>query len=479
MTWYRVSLLCFIGVALAACTKVEQGVLEPSPARAALRYVNLVPDTGAVDFRIIDIIGDAPVSGAASFRTGGQPGGNATNFLPPHFPVVAGERHIRVFPNSTDPAVASIILLDTTLTFAENVYYTFYLYRGSPRMQALVTVDTLPAPAGVAFRVINLGGTAVGNADVDIVAQSATVPLAAATATFANVAPGAITAYTNLAVSTSYRGLLSAPAARSTFLASTYAPAGAVGTATVNPVAGTAVAGTAISAVIVPPSVTGTPAPQTGNPTLRTANLVTRSRDSVLVQTGFTITTKNRVQAGVFDTTYAIRAGNAGIDTIIRFRRIADVAATAVGITHGFAAGDQANVAGATQPEYNGWHSVMQLADTTTCLPPDSIRDFRRTCARLAADTLRTLRADTLFATVDTVAGVAFAGTVPVARSYTSTFRSRFRYRIGVQTPASPATGTVTYRAYTAASMPQPALSNYTIPWILYMIDRKPVLTAP
>jgi hypothetical protein len=121
----------------------------------------------------------------------------------------------------------------------------------------------------------------------------------------------------------------------------------------------------------------------------------------------------------------------------------------------------------------------MQLADTTTCLPPDSIRDFRRTCARLAADTLRTLRADTLFATVDTVAGVAFAGTVPVARSYTSTFRSRFRYRIGVQTPASPATGTVTYRAYTAASMPQPALSNYTIPWILYMIDRKPVLTAP
>jgi hypothetical protein len=272
MTWYRVSLLCFIGVALAACTKVEQGVLEPSPARAALRYVNLVPDTGAVDFRIIDIIGDAPVSGAASFRTGGQPGGNATNFLPPHFPVVAGERHIRVFPNSTDPAVASIILLDTTLTFAENVYYTFYLYRGSPRMQALVTVDTLPAPAGVAFRVINLGGTAVGNADVDIVAQSATVPLAAATATFANVAPGAITAYTNLAVSTSYRGLLSAPAARSTFLASTYAPAGAVGTATVNPVAGTAVAGTAISAVIVPPSVTGTPAPQTGNPTLRSSS---------------------------------------------------------------------------------------------------------------------------------------------------------------------------------------------------------------
>lgn len=464
MTLYRLSLACILGAALVACAKTEQGVLEPSPARAALRYVNLVPDTGAVDFRIIDIIGDAPTAGAATFRTGGQPYGIATNYLPPHFPVQVGERHIRVFPNSTNPAVASIILLDTLVTFNENVYYTFYLYRGSPKVQALITVDTLPAPAGVAFRVINLGGTAVGSADVDIVARNATVPLTAATATFANVAPGAVTAYTNLAVSASYRGLLSAPGARSTFLVSTYAPEGTVGTTTLNPVAGTAVAGTAISAVIVPPSVTASTAPQTGNPTLRTANLVTRSSDSVLIQSGYTVTTKNRVQAGVFDTTYAIRTGNAGIDTIIKFRRIADVAATAVGVVHGLAVGDQVNVDGAAETQYNGWHYVMQLADTTTCLPADTVADVRRSCALLAADTLRVLVGDTA---------------PPLARFYTSTVRSKFRYRIGTQTAASPATGTVTYRAYTAASMPQPGLSNYTIPWILYMIDRKPVLTAP
>ena len=468
MTLYRLSLACIIGVALAACSKVEQGVLTPSPARAALRYVNLVPDTGAVDFRIIDIIGDAPVAGAATFRTGGQPYGNATNFLPPHFPVVVGERHIRVFPNSTDPAVASIILLDTTVTFNENVYYTFYLYRGTPKMQALITVDTLPAPAGVAFRVINLGGTAVGNADVDIITRNARAPLSG-TARFANVAPGAVTAYQNLPVSlaadtTRYRGVLSAPGIRDAFLVSTFAPEGVVGTTTVNPIAGTAVAGTAITAVIVPPSVSGSGAPTSGNPTANSVNLLTRSHDTVLVQTGYTVTTKNRVQAGVFDTTYSIHAGNAGIDTIIRFRRIADVSATAVGNTHGYAVGDQANVAGATQPEYNGWHYVMQLADSTTCLPADTVADVRRSCALLAADTLRTLRADTL---------------PPLARSYTSTARSRFRYRIGVQTPVSPATGTMTYRKYPAANFPQPGLSNYTIPWILYMIDRKPALTAP
>jgi len=470
MTLYRVSLACILGVALAACSEVEQGVLAPSPARAALRYVNLVPDTGAVDFRIIDVIGDAPVAGAATFRTGGQPYGNATNFLPPHFPVLAGARHIRVFPSSMDPAVSSRILLDTTFTFVENVYYTFYLYRGSPKMQALITVDDQTAPAGVAFRVINLSGAA---ADVDIVARNATVPLTAATATFANVAAtGVPTAYnTSLAVSTSYRGLLSTPGARSSFLVSTYAPEGAVGTSTVNPVAGTAVAGTAITAVIVPASVAGTGSPVSGNPTLRTANQVTRSSDSVLVQTGYTVTTKNRIlRVGVdtgrtLDTTYTIRTGNAGIDTIIKFRRIADLAATAVGVTHGFAVGDQANVAGATQPEYNGWHYVMQLADTTTCLPADPVADVRRSCALLAADTLRVLVGDT---------------TPPLARFYTSTVRSRFRYRIGpLATPASPATGTVTYRAYPAASQPQPGLSNYTIPWIIYLIDRKPVLTAP
>ena len=467
MTWYRVSLACIMGVALAACHDVKQGVLTPSPARAALRYVNLVPDTGAVDFRIIDIIGDAPVAGAATFRTGGQPFGVATNYLPPHFPVLVGERHIRVFPNSTDPAVASIILLDTTVTFNENVYYTFYLYRGAPKMQALITVDTLPAPAGVAFRVINLGGTVVGNADVDIIARNATAPLAG-TARFANVAPGTVTAYQNLAVSTAaathYRGVLSAPGSRGSFLVSTFAPEGAVGTTTVNPIAGTAVAGTAISAVIVPPSISGSGAPTSGNPTANSVNLLTRSTDTVLIQTGYTVTTKNRIQLGVFDTTYVIHAGNATIDTIIKFRRIADQAATAVGNVHGLAVGDQVNVAGATQPEYNGWHYVMQLADTTTCLPADTVADVRRSCAVLAADTLRVLIGDTA---------------PPLARFYTSTARSRFRVRIGVTTPVTPATGTITYRKYPAGNQPQPGLSNYTIPWILYMVDRKPALTGP
>jgi len=264
MTWYRVCLACVTGVALMACHDTKQGVLQPSEPVAYLRYVNVVPDTGAVDFRIIDIVGDAPSAGAATFRTGGQPGGIPTNFLPPHQPVAVGARHIRVFPSSSDPLVTSNWLLDTTVTFDAGAYYTFY-FTGTARnnsVRAFVTVDTLPAPAGVAFRVINLGGTSVGNADVDIVAQAATAPLGG-TATFANVAPGAVTGYTNLATNAAYKAVATAPGTRTPFLFSANAPAGVVGTTTVNPVAGTLVAGTAISAVIVPASVVPSAAPQT------------------------------------------------------------------------------------------------------------------------------------------------------------------------------------------------------------------------
>ncbi|MGD0483345.1 MAG: hypothetical protein ABSB58_01685 [Gemmatimonadales bacterium] len=484
MTWYRVGLACLVSVALVACKDNPQGVLQPQTPLAGLRYVNLVNDTGAVDFRIVNFIGDAPSAGAAAFRTGGSPNGVATTFLPNFSPVEAGrDVEVRVFMNGLDPVVASQVVYDTTVNLTAGVNYSFWLY-GSARTSAvhsLVTADTLAAPAGLAFRVIHLGGAAVGNVDVDIVARTGTAPLAG-TATFANVAPGTVTAYTAVAVpgaGVTLKAVMTAPATRSPFLVTTFAPAGVVGTATANPVGGTAVAGTTLSAIIVPASVTGSPAPQTGNPAAKSTQSVTRSRDSVLVLTGWTTTVKNRVKAATFDTTYQVHTGNAAIDTIIKFRRVADTSLAAVGNTHGFAVGDLTVVSGATDAAYNGWHYVMQVADTTICLPPDSIRDFRRTCSRLAADTLRVLIGDTLFATVDTVAGVAKAGTVPVARSYTSTVQSRFRYRIGVTTPVTPAAGTLVYRAYPAGNQPNPSLSNYTIPWILFVIDRQPSLTAP
>lgn len=256
---------CVVSAALVSC-KYEQGVMQPLAPLAGLRYVNVVNDTGAVDFRIINFIGDAPNAGAATYRTGGAPYGVSTNFLPPHFPVEAGrDVQIRVFMNGTEPSIASLVVFDTTCTFTANVNYTFFLY-GSARtaggVHALVTVDTLPAPAGVAFRVINLGGTTVGAQDVDVVAQTAVAPLTG-TANFANVANLGVTAYRNFTVSATLKAVTTAPTTRTPFLYSANAPAGVAGTTTSNPVAGTNVAGSAITAVIVPASVVGSTAPQT------------------------------------------------------------------------------------------------------------------------------------------------------------------------------------------------------------------------
>ena len=273
MTWYRVCLACAVGVALVACNKVEQGVLQPIPPLAGLRYVNLVNDTGAMDFGIVNFVGDAPNTTAATFRTGGAPYGLSTNFLPPHFPVEAGrDVQIQVFMNGLDQAVASKVMFDTMCTFTAGVNYTFFLYgnarTGGAGVHALVTVDTLPAaPAGVAFRVINLGGASVGAVDVDVVAQTVATPLVAplpGTASFTNVAHKGVTAYTNFAVSATLKAIATAaPNTRTPSLAAANSPPGVRGDTLVNPVAGTNVAGTAISAIIVPASVVGSTAPQT------------------------------------------------------------------------------------------------------------------------------------------------------------------------------------------------------------------------
>lgn len=367
MTWYKVCLACAVGVALVACEKTKQGVLQPIPPLAGLRYVNLVNDTGAMDFRIVNFIGDAPNAGAAAYRTGGAPYGVATNFLPPHFPVEADrDVQIRVFMNGVDQAVASTVMFDTTCVFASGVNYTFYLYgnarTGGAGVHALVTADTLPAPAGVAFRVINLGGAAVGNVDVDVVDRDLIAPLAG-TANFAGVAPGTMTGYVNRAVGATLKAVATAPASRAPFLFQALAPAGVVGTATVNPVAGTNVAGSAISAVIVPASAAGSAAP-----------------------------------AG--DGFHAIASINLSNDT-------ATVVTTAV---HGLAANAFINITGANETEYNGPALVL---------------------------------------VVDSTKG--------------------FKYRLA-GTPATPATGTIGWRSGT---------NDFTRPYILYLIDRKPAFTAP
>ena len=445
MTWYRVCLACAVSVALMACTEAKQGVLQPQGPLAGLRYVSLVNDTGAVDFRIINFIGDAPSAGAVTFRTGGQPYGLSTNFLPPHWKVEAGrDVHIRVFMNGLDPAVSSLVVFDTTCTFAEGVNYTFFLYgkaRGAA-VHALVTVDTLPAPAAgqIAVRAINLAPSLAGAsptlADTTVLPDVwLKAPDAAIVSPFSGTAIGSALAYRGI---TPYRGVAAGTYWIGTSATGSTNPiglfttaAGTAGTVTVNPVAGTNVAGSAITLVVVPRSVPSSMAPQTGAAP-RTALSVTRSNDSVTLQTGYLSTWVRRTVDS--SGTQVPRA-----DTV--------VSASAVNVPHGVTAASLVSVGGAIEAGYNGWQLVTALADTTVCIPVDSLVDLRTSCTTLNP------------------ASPPRPNNVIVRNVF------RFRYRI-TGTPASPATGTVIVRG-------PHTVTDHTIPALIALIDRKPVLTAP
>lgn len=146
MRLFRLFAFSAIAAVTVACANDTDGTPVTPDVLAGLRYVNLVADTGAVDFRVVDIVENAPNQVNAAFRTGGSPQGLTTTFLPWYQGVEAGTRHIRVFMNSTNPAVASQVVLDTVVTFTAGQNYTFYMYGyartgQTPGVRALITAD--------------------------------------------------------------------------------------------------------------------------------------------------------------------------------------------------------------------------------------------------------------------------------------------------------------------------------------------------
>lgn len=413
----------------AACSRDTDGVLVSSDPVGGLRYVNLVSDTGAMDFRIIDIVGDAPNSVAATFRTGGLVFGNVnpSPTQPPYQPVLAGARHIRVFMSGTTAAIASTQMFDTTFTFEANTNYTFFLY-GTARTgtagrccSVLITKDSVPTlTAGkFALRVLNLAPSYTGAPtapaagsplDVRVAATNGPVPTAAASAATVGVFAGqgiaAPSSYvqldttgTNAAAVPSYKLVAAAAGTTSPAVLQAILPLGVRGSSTSNPFAGTSVAGTAITAVILPRSTPATQAPQTAAATVSTGiDSVIRSNDTVTVVRSLTL-------------------GN-GTSTC--------TAATAAGV----AANDVLTVAGLGQPEYNGAVTVLSVTAGTS---------------------------ETLVASPFSCSGTAV--------------RSRFRYRIS-GTPATPATGAATFKIITS-------LGDFTQPFAIFLFDKQPPRTAP
>lgn len=261
MNSIRFSLLCVLGMGAVAGCKKDPTFQQPIPPQAALHWVNAVPDTGILDIRPIDIITnaalmDAPFRGANQFYQG----------------IDAGTRRIRAFLSSTDPTITGVPILDTTVSLAaDNSYsliYAGFARTGSTPGRALWVVPDTPADPGanqIGIRILH-AGAGVGNIDINVTRRAAdTLPDAPL---LANASYKSISNYFAFVRDTitadSLRVVVTAAGTKTPVLFSLRLPPGTAGTITNNPIPGVRVAGSVFTAVIVPPSVVGSGAPQGG-----------------------------------------------------------------------------------------------------------------------------------------------------------------------------------------------------------------------
>jgi len=244
---------------LAACTD-EDVTTATRPPLAGVRYINAVNDTARLDFRMVD-----QIQYSANTITG--PSGTGAPGLTfregsEYYPVEAKARRINVFSLANlEAATVQQVLHDTLITFEANKNYTL-LYIGSARGNTdrfMVIEDTPPATVAanqVAYRVYN-----ISSAGVDAYFTPTDTSAISGTPAFAGV--GSMTATAYVARDTGSVAMRVTAAGSAMPVASVVAGRGTLGTAAVNPIAGSAVPGTVFTAYVFPASVTGSTAPQT------------------------------------------------------------------------------------------------------------------------------------------------------------------------------------------------------------------------
>jgi hypothetical protein len=232
-------------------------VTTPTLPTAQVRFVNAIPDTGAVAVRFVDYIENTPTYVDLTFR----------GTIPTYRPINAGNRHFKLFLSDTIQANASTVLDDVTYNFEPNTHYTvvftgFKRTGGTPAFQSIVIKDdTPPTPNATSFalRVYHLGA-GLGNVDAYYHTKTAGAP---GTALGTNIGYLGKSNYATIPVTNDSLRVFLAPTGTTTQLADVLVNIGTRGTATMNPSPGTNVGGSVITAIIVPRSTAGSKAPQT------------------------------------------------------------------------------------------------------------------------------------------------------------------------------------------------------------------------
>ena len=192
MNFSRLLSMGCVAAALTACGgSSDVTIVTPDPA-ALVRFINAVPDTGAMDFRFVDAVEGVPSTPFVNlkFRDGFDRAYQRVNVGTHHIRVFMGSANVGPSGSTNDPTVVSTVMADTTFTFDLGVHYTFVFY-GSARAGAqkfLILTDNFAAPpsGNVAIRAVN-----VNTVPQDVYVNSSTTALTTVSGapTFANVAP--------------------------------------------------------------------------------------------------------------------------------------------------------------------------------------------------------------------------------------------------------------------------------------------------
>jgi len=247
---------------IAACSGEASKVFIAEPGQNAfIRFINAIPDSGSQDWRFVDAVEGSPSTPGLPFR-GIFPGAS-------YQAASAGKRHLKIFqssldptfadPTKTTPAIVSTVFVDSTFTLEVGKHYTIAAV-GSLRAKTakfLIIADEYTDPGtSIAVRAVNLGASTA--LDVYTSATGGTsalpaTPFAAALAAYAATpwrtsAPGALTLRANTAGSTALPAMVDAAA-----------PAGVAADKVLNltAIGGSTIAGTAFTAFLFPPAVTG------------------------------------------------------------------------------------------------------------------------------------------------------------------------------------------------------------------------------
>ncbi|MEX2177607.1 MAG: DUF4397 domain-containing protein [Gemmatimonadaceae bacterium] len=276
----KLSLTCLAAGVVTACD-IETEILTEAIPTAGVRFIHAVPDTALMDFRFVDMVENNPHFNIA-FRNNvvtspaGVDGVPASTLVQ-YKPARAGSRQFRIFMNGNctvnacDQSYASTVVFDQTVTLTAGSNYTAIVWGnargGAPAMRLDFFEETVADPGtNVALRVFNATGSAIDVAVLTDAGAALATPVnftavpALSTSAYATTAP-AILRYNvqpaggGTALFANSRALMGAAAV-------TVAPG------PIDAAPGTTVAGSAVSGIVFPRSVSGSQAPNFTTPAI-------------------------------------------------------------------------------------------------------------------------------------------------------------------------------------------------------------------